>query len=146
MNRARAALERAYENALYSAELPAGRVEFRVGQVPRGAAPKEALAIITAWDPGSVRRSETVNREAGVRLAAALQAGGWAFHPARACAPDGTHEEPSFAVPGMGPDSARALARAFGQVAVFYWDGTRACLIWCEDQPLSASGGPPSSR
>ncbi len=137
------ALERAYENALYSAELPAGHVAFRIGEAPKGPAPKDALAIITAWDPVTARRADEVNREANARLGEALQASGWMSHPAKACAPDGTHEEPSFAVPGMDPDSALALARTFGQAAVFCWDGARARLLWCEDLSLSASGGPP---
>lgn len=127
----RTALGRAYENAVYTADLPSGRVEFRVGKTPSGPAPKDALAIVTAWNPGRHRQTGAENREANARMADALQAAGLAFHPARASAPDGTHAEPSFAVPGVAPAEALVLARDFGQAAIFYWDGACACLLWC---------------
>lgn len=127
----REALAPAYESAVYTAELPAGRVEFRIGRAPEGPVPEVPLAIITAWNPGSRRTRRAANCRANQRLAKALQAGGWSIHPAGGRSEDGVHEEPSFAVVGIMPDAVLALARVFGQAAVFYWDGTRARLLWC---------------
>lgn len=125
-------LMRAYEQAVYTAELPAGRVELRVHARPTGPVPDSTLAIVTAWNPGTKRPSETENRKANDRLYAALRAGGWSFYPAGGRSADGTHVEPSFAVLGIDADTALALARQFDQAAILYWDGAAARLLWCD--------------
>ena len=134
MNPDRAALAHAYESAVYTADLPAGRIELRVGQPPQGSAPRGTMAIITAWNPGTERPCESDNIKANERLRAALREGGWTLHPASARARDGSHAEPSFAVPGIGADSALALARQFDQAAILFWDGVAARLLWCDAQ------------
>ncbi len=125
-------LLRAYEQAVYTAELPAGHVELRVHARPTGPVPDSSLAIVTAWNPGTKRPAEAENRKANDRLYAALRAGGWSFHPAGGRSADGTHVEPSFAVLGIDADSALALARQFDQAAILYWDGAAARLLWCD--------------
>jgi len=124
-------LVRAYEQALYTAELPAGHVEFRMHARPTGPVPNGFLAIITAWNPGAKRPSEAENRNANDRLHAALRAGGRSFYPAGGRSADGTHVEPSFAVLGIDAATALALARQFDQAAILYWDGAAARLLWC---------------
>jgi len=131
VNPTRASLARAYERAVYIAELPGGRVEFRFHAVPKGPAPDEPLAIVTAWNPGTERPSEAVNANANRRLEEALKNGGWRYYPAVGRSEDGTHSEPSFAVTGISPARAIALARTFRQAAVFYWDGNKPQLLWC---------------
>ncbi|MGH8128591.1 MAG: DUF3293 domain-containing protein [Gammaproteobacteria bacterium] len=131
MNRRRVALTRAYENAVYTAELPAGQVEFRIGARPIGPAPAGVLAIITAWNPGFERPSAADNRKANQRLSDLLHTSGWTVHPASGRNLHGTHEEPSLAIMGVDPESALAFARRFNQAAILYWDGTAARLLWC---------------
>ncbi len=134
MSMTRACLARAYENAVYVAELPPGRVEFRLHASPRGPAPATPLAIITAWNPGVERPSETANKEANLRLESALEEARWPYYPASGRSEDGTHAEPSYAVAGIDPAAALDLARAFRQAAVFYWDGREPSLLWCDPE------------
>lgn len=130
----RTLLGRAYEDAVYTADLPAGFVEFRIGKKPSGPAPNESLAIVTACNPGRQLFTDVDNRKANDRLAESLQTAGLAFHPTRACAPDGSHAESSFAVPGISPAAALDLARQFDQAAILFWDGDSARLLWCDAQ------------
>lgn len=132
MSPTRAGLARAYERAVYIAELPDGPVEFRLHAAPRGPAPAGTLAIVTAWNPGAERPSEAANAEANRRLEDALKSSGRSHYAALGRSEDGRHVEPSFAVVDIDPASALELARAFRQAAVFYWDGSAASLLWCE--------------
>ena len=133
MSAGRADLARAYEQAVYVAELPQGRVEFRLHQRPDGPVPSAPLAIITAWNPGTDRPNVLQNAAANRQLEAALQAAGWRYWSACGRSEDGSHREPSFAVMDAAEESILELARAFGQAAVFYWDGIKARLIWCDE-------------
>lgn len=132
MNCERAALAHAYESAIYTAELPAGHVEFRIGDRPIGSAPAGSLAIITAWNPGLERPSETANCKANEKLRMLLNQRGWIAYPASGCSEDGKHEEPSLAVMDIEPEQTLALARQFDQAAILYWDGVEARLLWCD--------------
>ena len=125
-------LMHAYEQTVYTAELPVGRVEFRIHARPTGPVPNGSLAIVTAWNPGAKRPSATENRKANDRLHAVLCAGSWLFYPASGRSADGTHVEPSFAVLGIDARSALALARQFDQAAILYWDGAAVRLLWCD--------------
>ncbi len=133
MNPTRASLARAYESAVYVAELPAGRVEFRLHARHRGRPPGSPLAIITAWNPGVERPSETANKEANLRLESALKEARWPYYPAIGRSEDGSHTEPSYAVLGIDPAAAMDLARNFRQAAVFFWDGKQSRLLWCDE-------------
>jgi len=132
VNPDRAALARAYESAAYTADLPSGRITFRIGEPPQGPSPRGPLAIITAWNPGADRPCERDNSKANERLHALLCKRGWRFHPACGYATDGSHVEPSFAVLDIDADAALGLARQFGQVAILFWDGVSARLLWCD--------------
>lgn len=125
-------LRAAYAAAVYEAELPAGRVTFRAGAAPRGPAPVEPLAFVTAYNPGHARPGEADNRAANERLAATLVRAGLNFHPALGRSADGRHREPSFAITGIGVERALEIARRFGQAAVLYWDGSVARLAWTD--------------
>ncbi len=125
-------LVRAYERAVYVAELQEGTVEFRIGVAPVGPAPDTPLAIITAWNPGHSRPTKDVNESANRQLEAALLKAGRNYYPAYGRSEDGTHKEPSFAVTGIDSAAVIALARHFRQAAVFFWDGKQSCLLWCD--------------
>lgn len=122
-----------YAAAIYTAELPDGRVEFRIGNAPRGPAPSDALAIITAWNPGHKRPGRRANRQANRRLAADLERARLAFYPATGRSADGAHAEPSFAVMAVTQEEALAIACRFRQAALLYWDGRTARLLWTDD-------------
>ena len=135
MNRRRALpedLHQSYENAVYEAELETSLVTFRVGRAPEGAFPRGPLAILTACNPGRARPGDHANREANKRLAAEIERCGYACRPAKGRSGDGVHVEPSFAIPGISGSAAIALAKRFDQVAVFYWDGAEANILFCE--------------
>lgn len=128
----RADLRAAYANAIYTVELPGGTVTFRSGRPAQGPAPAHSLAVLTAWNPGSLRPGDAANRAANRRLAAALREDGREAYPAMAAGHDGAHAEPSFAVPAIGPEQALAYARRFHQAAVFFWDGRTGRLLWTD--------------
>ncbi|HEX5313976.1 MAG TPA: DUF3293 domain-containing protein, partial [Gammaproteobacteria bacterium] len=88
-----------------------------------------------AWNPGTRRPSSRENREANRRLAAEIVRQGWSFWPARGRNENGLHVEESFAVERIAADAAIALAHRFHQAAVFYWDGSEACIL-----PASPAG------
>lgn len=133
MTSLRDGLRCAYECAVYVAELPAGKVEFRLEHAPYGPAPDTPLAIVTAWNPGILRPSGAVNKAANRQLEAALKESGRKYFPACGHSQDKSYMEPSFAVSGITPRAAVGLGRAFGQAAVFYWDGSNARLLWCNE-------------
>ncbi|WP_106427075.1 DUF3293 domain-containing protein [Tepidiforma thermophila] len=122
-------LEAVYGSAVYEAELPGGRVTFRVGDCVPGA--PGPFAIVTAWNPGHERPPREVNEARNAELRSEIERRGWHWGPAEGRSPDGTHQEPSFAVWGAPLDEVLALAREFGQAAVAWFDGERARLAWC---------------
>ncbi|MCC6958490.1 MAG: DUF3293 domain-containing protein [Dehalococcoidia bacterium] len=123
----RAALERAYREALYSVELPGGTVTFRIGErLPD----VEPFALITAWNPGHARPGDVENAAANARLRYRLTALSLRFVAADGRSPDGAHVEPSFAVFGISREAGLALAREFGQAAIAWFDGDAVELAW----------------
>lgn len=123
----RAALERAYRDALYSVELPGGTVTFRIGERLPDVAP---FALITAWNPGHARPGDVENAAANARLRHRLTALSLRFVAADGRSPDGAHMEPSFAVFGISREAALELAREFGQAAIVWLEGGIAELAW----------------
>src|SRR5690606_7525172 len=78
------------------------------------------FAVITACNPGGQRRGAAENASRTAALEAALHERGAAFTPVDGCSPDRSHREPGFAMRLPLPD-ARALARRFGQDALFWF-------------------------
>ncbi len=102
------------------------RIGRRVLRV--GAPAPPGLAVITAWNPGSQRRETRLNLAASALLRARLM---------RRCvlvtsatnAPGSAWAEPSFAVQGLPLHEVVALARAFGQRAIFATVGGRWAVV-----------------
>lgn len=80
------------------------------------------FAIITAHDPGGRTLAAPRNAWRHLRLRAALVARGIRSVPAIGESPGGSHREHGVAV-AMGRDHARAIARRFGQLAIYWFDG-----------------------
>jgi hypothetical protein len=127
-------LARAYERALYDVHLPGGTLTLLVKRAPLGNSGPirgRRLAVLTAYNSGHERPSEAENEAANARLLAEIERRGLTWARAVGYSPERDHEEPSFAVFDLSVDEALALGRAFGQAAVLYWDGRRACIAWC---------------
>jgi hypothetical protein len=116
----------AYRTAVVDVEPPGGD-RFRIvaappgttGEWPDGLDPP--VVVLTAWDPGSVRQEESVNRARHDELVAALAALTVSWWPATGRDPDGDHLEEGAAVTGLTVTDALAMGRRFGQAAVYVW-------------------------
>lgn len=82
------------------------------------------FAVITAHDPHGEDLAGEENEIRSARLEETLRSLGLAFIPVNACSPDRKHCEASVAVK-MSLTAARQLARDYGQVAFFWFDGRR---------------------
>jgi hypothetical protein len=85
------------------------------------------FAIITAHNPGGRTLAAPRNLWRHFRLRAVLAARGVRTVPAIGESPDGSHRERGVAV-AMDGDDAIAIARGFGQLAIYWFDGERLWL------------------
>jgi hypothetical protein len=88
------------------------------------------FGIVTAHNPGGRRVPAATNRRRLTRLAAQLTQGGRTCLPADGWSTDRRHRERGFAI-GAPRAALVALARRFGQTAIFWFDGRRFLLVWC---------------
>lgn len=83
-------------------------------------------AFITAWNPGSVARSEAINRASQTRLESELAAGGATLLPGIGEDPSGVWPgERSVLAIGISRSDAERVGRKFGQRAIV-WSGESA--------------------
>jgi hypothetical protein len=75
--------------------------------------------VLTAWNPGSEKLSDTENAERHAALCAHLDELGHTWLPALGTSPDGSWSEQSVAVPDLDREAALAIGREFAQEAVF---------------------------
>jgi hypothetical protein len=88
----------------------------------------QPFAVLTAFDPGGRDLSRAENESRRRELDARLTAEGYEFAHVDACSPDRAHCECSFAVV-MPQKKAIELARELEQVAIFWFDGGRFCIL-----------------
>jgi hypothetical protein len=116
------ALRAAYLATTWSVRTPGGTLHLAPGRpAPR---PLRPAAIVTAYNPASVRTSVAENRAAARRLLAQVEALGVPCLPARAHAPDPRWNEPGVAL--LGPaalDAAVRFGAEWGQNAILAVDG-----------------------
>ena len=125
------ALAAIYEAAVLEVHLPEGTATFdRSGQLS-GPPVDESFGCITAWNPGHERMLVSENEAANARLAADIDTRGWRRLDAVGRDPANTYSEPSFAVFTADQETLLELAREFRQAAIFWWDGSRLCVLWC---------------
>jgi len=118
-------LVQAYLGSLYRV-FPPGSAEhvLRIGQrhpefdARIAQSRSRSWVVLTAWNPGSVPRTEEENAAAQHALGAALAQDGRVAWPARGESPAQDWVEESLCVLDLVPEEACALARRFGQVAV----------------------------
>ena len=129
----------AYQATSYTALLPHGEIVLRIGEpCPALDALLQTLghtswAYVTACNPGS-RLDEAANAERQAELVAEVERQGRTWFPGRAIADDGSWPaEDSLWIPGLAHSGARALGRAFGQLAVVVGElGGPPRLVSCE--------------
>ncbi len=116
------ALRAAYLETTWSVRTSGGSLRLAPGRpAPR---PLRPAAIVTAYNPASVRTSVAENRAAARRLVDEVAALGVPCLPARAHAPDPRWNEPGVAL--LGPAALAAAVRlgvACGQNAILAVDG-----------------------
>lgn len=133
-------LRAAYEAAVYEVCFPGGTRRFRVGERPDE--PVEPFAIVTAWNPGHERPSQAGNDAANRALEGDIVAAGFRYLPSVAFEPaperpeartpvERRHPEPGFAIFGIELEAALALARAYRQAAILWYDGAVPAVRWC---------------
>jgi hypothetical protein len=81
----------------------------------------ESFGLISAWDPYSVPRDDSVNREQDAALQEILLSGGKPHLPAFASAVNRSWREPGWMVMDMPAAEFDALARRFGQLGTLWW-------------------------
>ncbi len=114
-----------------------GRLTVRPAEHPgRYPFPTGPVHVLTAHNPGAARPGPAENRRRQAALEADLVGRGLTVTRAVASAADGTHAEESTAVLGWDDDEALALARRYGQDAVFRWSPRAWAVVPCD-------GGPP---
>ena len=80
----------------------------------------DGSGLLSAWNPHSVMRPESENREADEQLATALADSGARHRPGFSSARNRSWREPSWMVMGMPVEAFDAVARRFGQLATLY--------------------------
>lgn len=130
-----------YAKAQVVFECPGGRLTVRPaddrGRYPLDASP---VHVLTAHNPGAARPGAAENLRRQVAFEAELAARGVTVIRAVASAEDGTHVEESAAVVGWDDDEALALARRFGQDAIFRWSPTAWAVVPCDGGPALCLG------
>jgi len=128
----------AYAKAVVDID-PPGRAGFRISPRPKGevglwppwlSAP---LFVITAWNPGTDRPKDTVNRARQGSLEADLAQLGVDMWPAVGWDPDTHHREESVAVSGLSEEDAIEIGSLHGQDAIFGWTRTAWLILSCVD-------------
>ncbi len=129
-----------YESSHYTIQLGPHSVTLSTKGVVSGDVSMlfgNTVCIITAYNPSvgadlPVIRSAAENEAALKKLEDYLTDRGYEFYPASGSAPDGSHEEPSFAVFRMEESAATEAAREFGQKGVFFFKDGAGMILWTE--------------
>lgn len=79
-------------------------------------------ALLSAWDPHSVVRQESINRQQDELLRLSILEQHYAGRAAFSSAPDRSWREPSWLVIDMPTTTLDALARRFGQLGTLSWE------------------------
>lgn len=86
----------------------------------------EGFGMLSAWNPHSVERSPSANREADALLQRELAETGLPFLAAFGAALDRSWREPGWVVIGMPLADFDALSRKYGQLGTIWWSRGKA--------------------
>lgn len=84
----------------------------------------QPFAVLTAYNPTGQTIDEAANRRRTEALRQRLNDRGLLVIPTQGVSPDRRHQETGFAA-AMPREEAAAIAKDFGQSAIFWWDGAR---------------------
>ncbi len=95
-----------------------------------------SLAVVTACNPAGRRLSEAENSQRTAALRDELEKKPLRFVRADGLSIDGKHRERGFAC-AADETTALSVARRWEQLAIFFFDGSRFCIV-----PTSSNDGP----
>jgi len=139
-------LLQAYVGACYEVRLHDGWCRLRVGEPAarlEAALPAPAYAVISAWNPGSQRRSGAGNRRADADLRARLGELGLACLRSRSRDAYGRWQEEGWMAAAPTPVQADRLAARFGQAAILYWQAQAPVGLRLYRPPPALAALPP---
>jgi hypothetical protein len=110
----RAAVYRVFAEPPFDLRVGAASAELDALLAAQGVS---VAAFVTAWNPGSVARDDSINQAGLDRMEDALVTAAYAVFPAEGVSDDGTWSEPSLLVMGLPREEALTLAREHGQMA-----------------------------
>lgn len=125
---------------------PAGGERLTIHPVPRGVAGvwppdlMDPVHVITAWNPGSHRPEESINRTRQHALESDLRRRGCEVWPAVGRDPDSPHREESAAVCGLTEAEAIEFGARYHQDAIFSWSSSALVVISCVDSRRHQAG------
>src|SRR5574343_908262 len=134
-------IEKAYQATTYRLFLPGGVIELRIGEVSETlrcwleTSGARCFAIVTAHNPGSIKRDDADNAEWQAKLECDLLEGNYEPYAGENVPDDADWPaEESCFVPDLSVEDACALALDYGQNAVVSGaaDGVPH-LVWTED-------------
>lgn len=137
-------LATAYAAAIYAVALDGDTLPLRVGEPAADLEaywPAHRYTFITAWNPASQPRCDTLNQAADLLLVAQIDATGAARQAAWAEDPAGDWREPGWLLADLDATTTDLLAREFGQAAVLAWQrGEPVRLRMLMGHPCGAGG------
>jgi len=128
----------AYTATRYEAQTTTGLISLRIGEkTPALAdllsrAALDTAAYVTAWNPGSVARSDEENASAHARLVREIESRAYPYYTGYGHDPSGLWPaEHSLLILGLSTEEACDLGRRFGQAAIVVSDATAVPrLLW----------------
>lgn len=134
-------LAAAFAATTYRVFLPGGEVDLKVscennqfGAWLEAAGCRE-WALITAYNPGGVRRENSINKTCQAALEVKLLEMDYELLAGESLADAGEWPvEETCLAPGLPRDRALALAREFGQAALLWGDSATPQLLWVEEE------------
>lgn len=93
----------------------------------------QPFAIITPCNPHGWELDEATNTRRLIDFEQALVERGLPSVPAEGRSPDATHREPGWALL-LPRDEAVGLARQWGQLGLYWWDGTRFEVVMVPEE------------
>ncbi len=93
----------------------------------------QPFAIITPCNPHGWELDDATNMRRLIDFEQALLERGLPAVSAEGRSPDATHREPGWAL-AMPRDEAVALARAWGQLGLYWWDGSRFEVVMVPEE------------
>lgn len=126
--------------------IPLDREAFMIHPAPRGVTGewptgfRAPVYILTAWNPGSERPGESVNRARQEALESEGRQRGFEMCHTIGRDPDSSHFEEGVAVSGLSEHEAIIFGARYGQAAIFSWTPEELTVLSCVDERRHQAG------